>query len=104
MTMFNDYAEKYKVSIADAISDRDWPMTINECIKAFNDSTGRLPNEQEVQDMRPDNYGVVTKERLQHDMEALGWHSQHELSDYEMECLEAGILEDHAMEDPIIYQ
>ena len=49
-----EYAEQYKCSIAQAIHDRDWPLTREECRTEFLKATGREPDASEMVQMRPD--------------------------------------------------
>ena len=55
------YAAKYNCTIAEAICDRDWPMTEAECVEAFTEAAGRQPTETEVAVMRPDTSESVDR-------------------------------------------
>lgn len=52
---FFEYAQEYKCSIAQAICDRDWPMTLDRCKKEFFDAAGREPTPEDIKEMRPDS-------------------------------------------------
>jgi len=59
---YTRYAQKYNVSIAEAIADRDWPMERHTLIEVFQESTGRAPIESEIKTMRPDSFEQVREE------------------------------------------
>lgn len=59
--MFAEYAANYGVSVAKAISDRDWPMTEQECRMNFLQAAGREPTEDEMVTMQPDDSSQVSQ-------------------------------------------
>jgi hypothetical protein len=52
---FVDYARRHGSSIAEAISDRDWPATELQCRVWFQQAQGRPPTEEEMRLMSPDH-------------------------------------------------
>jgi hypothetical protein len=61
-TVWKWYARKYNCSIATAIADRDFPMTLKECEQHFIESCGRAPTADEIEEMRPSSQAQVQEE------------------------------------------
>lgn len=59
MNQFKIYAKNYNVTLAQAIRDRDWPMTKNQCVQAYLEAAGKLPSETEIKEMRPDSQSTI---------------------------------------------
>jgi len=58
---FTDYANEHGVTLAEAIADRDHPMTKHDCIHIFSSEAGRNPTEDELDVMRPDAQHIKTE-------------------------------------------
>lgn len=56
---FSEYAQKYNVSLSEAIGDRDWPMTEDQCVGAFIAVTRRMPTSSDIIQMRPDSQTAI---------------------------------------------
>lgn len=69
---FLKYASTHNCSVAQAIADRDWPLTRDECAKEFLDVTGKMPTQDEMWEMRPDQDEAVSEYRRQ-EMDDLGY-------------------------------
>lgn len=53
-TVYQAYAIRFNCTIASAIADRDFPMTTQECIDVYFESTGNNPNNSEILEMHPE--------------------------------------------------
>lgn len=73
MMTHTEYAKRYNCTLAEAIADRDWPMTESECIACFFKEAGRKPTKAEVLDMRPDSDYSVRDAREEFDSMAADW-------------------------------
>lgn len=67
---FLEYAKNYNCSLTQAIHDRDWPMSREDCVKEFKAAAGRVPTEDEIKEMRPDSQRAIDEER-----ELLDWEN-----------------------------
>lgn len=70
---FKSYAKQYGCSIAEAIHDRDFPMSEAECVKAFKQDTGLNPSAEDIATMRPDCQSVISSERELMNSEMFDW-------------------------------
>ena len=61
-TSWAKYANSFNVSLAQAIADRDEPMTKADCIEAFVASCGREPTTLDLEIMRPDSEETVAEQ------------------------------------------
>lgn len=52
---YQGYAKSYNCTIAEAIRDRDWPLSRAECVADFNEAAGRAPTEDEIETMAPNS-------------------------------------------------
>lgn len=57
--IFAEYAKAYQCSIAEAIADRDAPMTLEDCVEAFTEASGRAPSSEEIEIMHPESSAYV---------------------------------------------
>lgn len=52
---YQAYSNYFKVSIAQAIAERDHPASKEDCIGFFMEAAGRTPTNAEIQQMQPDS-------------------------------------------------
>lgn len=53
------YAKRFECSVAEAIGDRDIPMTREQCEERFFESEGRAPTPEEMDLMHPESISEV---------------------------------------------
>jgi hypothetical protein len=63
MSQFTKYALSYNCTLTQSINDRDWPLTLKECVYEFISAAGRVPTTQEIEEMHPNSDQVTNDER-----------------------------------------
>lgn len=56
---FEKYALHHGVSTADAIADRNYPMSKADCLEIFEEIEGREATEEEIEIMEPDHESTI---------------------------------------------
>lgn len=64
-SQFTEYALQYNTTLTKAICDRDWPMTLKDCVYEFVKAAGRIPDKIEIKEMHPDSQEAVNEEKRQ---------------------------------------
>lgn len=54
-TFYHAYAIRFNCTVARAIADRDHPMTLPQCVKAYFQSTGSNPTPEQIKIMAPES-------------------------------------------------
>lgn len=60
---YAQYALYYNCTLTSAIEQRDYPMTLKDCVAEFVSASGRVPDKHEIAEMRPDSQEAVDDER-----------------------------------------
>lgn len=58
-TIYAAYAIRFGVTLAEAIADRDLPLTTEDCAREFFHGCGRQPTDAEMAVMHPESVSAV---------------------------------------------